>query len=71
MSAVDWAAGSGAGERAALARSAVTVPARLTAMTDKPVLIGAGVSNPDNTVRICGQVDGVIIGVTTLDKGDV
>ncbi|HEY3611442.1 MAG TPA: tryptophan synthase subunit alpha [Pseudonocardiaceae bacterium] len=56
------------GERAAPADSAVTMAARLTAMTDKPVLIGVGVSNPDNAARIAAVADGVIIGAPVMRR---
>jgi tryptophan synthase alpha chain len=56
------------GERAALAASAVTMAARLKAMTDKPVLIGVGVSNPDNASQISGVADGVIIGAPVMRR---
>jgi tryptophan synthase alpha chain len=56
------------GERVAPADSAVTMAARLTAMTDKPVLIGVGVSNPDNAARIATVADGVIIGAPVMRR---
>ena len=39
------------GERAALARSALEIAGRLKAMTDKPVLVGVGVSTPSRPPR--------------------
>jgi tryptophan synthase alpha chain len=35
---------------------------RLKAVTDLPVLIGLGVSNPEQAVDVCSEADGVIVG---------
>jgi len=50
------------GERATLASSAATMAKRLKAVTDLPVLIGLGVSNPEQAVDVCTEADGVIVG---------
>jgi tryptophan synthase alpha chain len=50
------------GERAALARSAAVMGDRLKAVTDKPVLIGVGVSTPEQARAICEHADGVVVG---------
>lgn len=50
------------GERASLASSASVVTKRLKAHTDKPVLIGIGVSTPDQAREVCVEADGVIVG---------
>ncbi|HZD65858.1 MAG TPA: tryptophan synthase subunit alpha [Acidimicrobiales bacterium] len=50
------------GERANLADTAQAMAARLKAATDKPVLIGVGVSTPEQAVQVCGAADGVIVG---------
>ncbi|MBV8297687.1 MAG: tryptophan synthase subunit alpha [Acidimicrobiia bacterium] len=50
------------GERASLAASAATMAKRLKAVTDLPVLIGVGVSTPEQAVEVCAEADGVIVG---------
>jgi tryptophan synthase alpha chain len=50
------------GERATLARSALDVARRLKALTDKPVLIGVGVSDAAQAAEIASVADGVIVG---------
>jgi tryptophan synthase alpha chain len=50
------------GERAELARSALEIARRLKALTDKPVLIGVGVSTPDQAAEVARVADGVIVG---------
>jgi len=50
------------GERAALARSALDIAARLKAVTDKPVLVGVGVSDAAQAAEVAAVADGVIVG---------
>jgi len=50
------------GERTALASSAALMGTRLKAVTDLPVLIGVGVSTPDQAVAAAASADGVIVG---------
>lgn len=50
------------GERAELAASATEMAQRLKAVTDMPVLVGVGVSTPDQAVQVCEHADGVIVG---------
>jgi tryptophan synthase alpha chain len=50
------------GERAELARSALEIARRLKALTDMPVLIGVGVSTPDQAAEVARVADGVIVG---------
>ena len=50
------------GERAALAESAAVMAKRLKAVTDKPVLIGIGISTPEQAVEVAAHCDGVIVG---------
>src|SRR5437868_880807 len=50
------------GERSSLATSAATMAKRLKAVTDLPVLIGVGVSTPEQAVEVCAEADGVIVG---------
>lgn len=50
------------GERANLAASAAVMADRLKAVTDKPVLIGIGVSTPPQARAVCQRADGVVVG---------
>ena len=50
------------GERDALASSATIIARRLKAVTDKPVLIGVGISNAEQAVEASTVADGVVIG---------
>jgi tryptophan synthase alpha chain len=50
------------GERSSLAASATTMAKRLKAVTDLPVLIGVGVSTPEQAVEASAEGDGVIVG---------
>ena len=56
------------GERQQLAGSATTMAKRLKAATDKPVLIGFGVSTPEQAVDVCREADGVIIGTALVRR---
>jgi tryptophan synthase alpha chain len=49
------------GERAVLAESAAVLAKRLKDMTDKPVLMGFGVSTPEQAVEAASIADGVIV----------
>jgi tryptophan synthase alpha chain len=63
------------GERAALAESAAVLAKRLKDMTDKPVLMGFGVSTPEQAVEAASGADGVIVASalmrTLLEGGSV
>jgi tryptophan synthase alpha chain len=50
------------GERDSLASSASVIAKRLKAQTDKPVLVGIGVSTAEQAVEGCATADGVIVG---------
>jgi tryptophan synthase alpha chain len=50
------------GERSELASSATVIAKRLKDVTDKPVLIGVGISNAEQAVQACAVADGVVIG---------
>lgn len=56
------------GERSSLASSALAMAIRLKAATDKPVLIGVGVSTPEYAAQICEQADGVVIGAPVMRR---
>lgn len=56
------------GERAALASSATIIARRLKDVTDKPVLIGVGISNAAQAVEACRVADGVVIGSSVVRR---
>jgi tryptophan synthase alpha chain len=56
------------GERATLSEAATRIAARLKAVTDKPVLIGVGVSNAEQAVEACTVADGVVIGSAVVRR---
>jgi len=56
------------GERASLAESAVAVAARCKAETDTPVLIGVGISNPEQAREVVAVADGVIVGSALVQR---
>ena len=50
------------GVREQLAASAIGVAKRLKSVTDRPVLIGVGVSTPDHARQLAPHADGVVVG---------
>ncbi|HVM03132.1 MAG TPA: tryptophan synthase subunit alpha, partial [Acidimicrobiales bacterium] len=56
------------GERRTLAASAAVMAKRLKAHTDKPVLLGIGVSTPDHAVEASAEADGVIVGSALMRR---
>lgn len=56
------------GERAELASTAVSLAGRLKALTDKPVLVGVGVSNAQQAVEASHVADGVIQGASVMRR---
>ncbi|MDQ3756601.1 MAG: tryptophan synthase subunit alpha [Actinomycetota bacterium] len=56
------------GERQTLADSAAVLAKRLKAVTDKPVLIGFGVSTPDLAVQAAREADGVIVASALMRR---
>ncbi len=50
------------GERSELAVEATEMGRRLKAVTDRPVLLGLGISNPDQAREAAAAADGVIVG---------
>jgi tryptophan synthase alpha chain len=56
------------GEREALASSAVAIAGRVKAVTDKPVLVGVGVSNAAQAVEVSAVSDGVVIGSALMRR---
>jgi tryptophan synthase alpha chain len=56
------------GERQSLAHTATDLAARLKAITDKPVLVGVGVSNADQAYEASRVADGVIQGASMVRR---
>ena len=56
------------GERTALAASAELMGRRLKAATDRPVLLGVGISNPEQAAQAAAYADGVVVGSALVRK---
>jgi tryptophan synthase alpha chain len=56
------------GERASVAESAAVMAKRLKTTTDKPVLIGFGVSSPQHAVDAAREADGVIVASALMRR---
>ena len=56
------------GERASLAGTATALAARVKKTTDKPVLVGVGVSNAEQAVEAGRVADGVIMGASVVRR---
>ena len=56
------------GERATLAATASEIAGRLKACTDRPVLVGVGVSNAAQAVEVAAVADGVIVGASVMRR---
>jgi tryptophan synthase alpha chain len=56
------------GARDELAASATVMAKRLKAVTDKPVLVGVGVSTPDQAAQACEEADGVVVGSALVQR---
>ena len=56
------------GERSALAASATELAGRLKAITDRPVLVGVGVSNAEQARQACTVADGVVQGASVVRR---
>jgi tryptophan synthase alpha chain len=56
------------GERATLAASAATLAARAKAVTDLPVLIGFGVSTPEQAAEAGRAGDGAVVGAALMRR---
>ncbi len=56
------------GERTSLAASAAGIAGRIKAMTDTPVLLGIGISTPEQAVEASRAADGVIIGSALMRR---
>lgn len=56
------------GERDELAASAADIARRLKEITDKPVLVGVGISNPEQASEVAEVADGVVVGSALIRK---
>jgi tryptophan synthase alpha chain len=56
------------GERDALAATATSIARRVKSVTDKPVLIGVGVSNAEQAKEACKVADGVVQGASVVRR---
>lgn len=56
------------GERDELAASALDIARRLKAVTDLPVLVGVGVSTPEQAAEVCEVADGVVVGSAVVHR---
>ena len=56
------------GERTSLAESASVMGKRLKSVTDKPVLVGVGISSPEQAAEVCRHADGVIVGSALIRR---
>ena len=56
------------GMRAELAASATRTAARLKAVTDRPVLVGVGVSTPAQAAEVCEVADGAVVGSAIVTR---
>ncbi|CAB4565008.1 unannotated protein [freshwater metagenome] len=56
------------GERDALAESSLVIARRLKAITDKPVLVGVGVSNGQQAAEVSQVADGCVIGSALMRR---
>ncbi len=56
------------GERSELAATATATAARVMRLTDKPVLVGVGVSNAEQAREACAVADGVVQGASVVRR---
>lgn len=56
------------GEREALAATATALAGRLKKITDRPVIVGVGVSNSAQAVEACRVADGVVQGASVVRR---
>jgi tryptophan synthase alpha chain len=56
------------GERAELAASALQMARRLKDITDKPVIIGIGVSTPEQAAEVASVADGVVVASAIIRR---
>jgi tryptophan synthase alpha chain len=67
-----WVYGIGSmgvtGERASLGSTASTIARRLKGLTDRPVLVGIGISTPEQAAEVCAVADGAIVGASVVRR---
>jgi tryptophan synthase alpha chain len=56
------------GERTSLAETAAALAGRMKAITDRPVLVGVGVSNAVQAREVCAVADGVVQGASVVRR---
>jgi tryptophan synthase alpha chain len=56
------------GERQSLGEQAATLAGRLKGVTDKPVVMGFGISTPEQAVEVARASDGVIVGTALVRR---
>jgi tryptophan synthase alpha chain len=56
------------GERGAVAESALSLAKRAKLITDTPVLVGVGISTPDQAAQVSAIADGVIVGSALMRR---
>ena len=56
------------GERQSVAASALTVAGRCKQVTDTPVLIGVGISSPEQARQVVAVADGVVVGSALVHR---
>jgi tryptophan synthase alpha chain len=56
------------GERDRLGPSAVTLAARVKQVTDLPVLLGFGISTPEQAAKAASAADGVVVGAAIMRR---
>lgn len=56
------------GERASLGEQGAVLARRVKAVTDKPVLMGFGVSTPEQAVEVAAESDGAIVGTAVVRR---
>ncbi|MGH9119466.1 MAG: tryptophan synthase subunit alpha [Acidimicrobiales bacterium] len=50
------------GERASISATATAIAGRVQAVTDRPVLVGVGISTPEQAAEVSRVADGVVVG---------
>ena len=55
------------GPRASLASTAEGVVGRLRPITDRPLVVGVGISTPDQVAEACRFADGVVVGSALME----
>lgn len=56
------------GERAAIGEQSTVLAKRMKALTDLPVLMGFGVSGPEQAVEVSAHADGAIVGTAIVRR---